>query len=80
MKDQSEIKGEIRPNKTHLGSLIWAFREQNVKERRREKGKEEEEEEEEERYGNYDFGMDYWTYGLLYGFLWMNLDISFFPF
>ena len=37
-----------------------------MKERRKEKGREEEEKEkEEERYGNYDFGMDYWTFELL---------------
>ena len=45
MEDQSEIKKEIIPNKTQLGSLIWELGEQNVKERRREKGREEEEEE-----------------------------------
>ena len=45
----------------------------------REEEEEEEEEEESQRkvwnllsfvwnlYGNYDFGMDYWTFGLLYG-------------
>ena len=51
-----------------------------MKERRREKGREEGEEEEEERYGNYDFGMDYCTFELMYGFLWMSMDISLFLF
>ena len=31
-------------------------------------------------YGNYDFGMDYWTLGLLYGFLWVGMDIWLFHF
>ena len=35
------------PNKTNLGSPIWAFGKQNVKERRREKGREKGGEEEE---------------------------------
>ena len=29
-------------------------------------------------YGNYDFGMDYWTFRLLYGFLWVCMDIRLF--
>ena len=53
-----------------------------MKEKRKEKGREEEEKDEveEERYGNYDFGMDYWTFRLLYGFLWMSMGISLFLF
>ena len=31
-------------------------------------------------YENYDFGMDYWTFGLLYGFLWVGMDIWLFHF
>ena len=54
-----------------------------MKGRRREKGREEERKEEKKKkkrrkvwnllnfvwnlYGNYDFSMDYWTFGLLYG-------------
>ena len=49
----------MRPNKTHLGSLIWAFGEQIGGEKRR--GEEEEEEEKRRKvwnamnfFGNYD--------------------------
>ena len=47
-------------------------RRREEKKRRRRRREEEEEEEEEEQkvlnlYGNFDFGMNYWTFGLLYG-------------
>ena len=45
-------------------------REKEEKKRRR---IEEEEKKREKMYGNYDFGMDYWTFGLLYGFLWVDI-------
>ena len=76
--NKRRIKGQkgVRPNWSLIfGELIQAEVER--------KGEEEEEEEEEGEeiqrkvwnllsfvwnlYGNYDFGMDYWTFGLLYG-------------
>ena len=80
IEDQSAIKGKFDQIRPILGSLIWAFGEQNVKERRREKGREkereEEEEEVEERYGNYVwmgmilYGNYVWMARILYGFVW----------
>ena len=77
--NKRRIKGQkgVRPN----GSLIFGDLIRVEVERQGEEEEEEEEKEEEESqrkiwnllsflwnlYGNYDFGMDYWTFGLLYG-------------
>ena len=78
--NKRRIKGQkgVRPN----WSLIFGELIRVEVEREGEEEEEEEEEEESQRkvwnllsfvwnlYRNYDIGMDYWTFGLLYGIVW----------
>ena len=81
--NKRRIKGQkgVRPNWSLIfGELIWVEVEREGEEEEEEEQEEEEEEGEESQrkvwnllhfvwnlYGNYDFGLDYWTFGLLYG-------------